>query len=252
MKRTAQNFTISGLSTPSYNPGGSSGGSSSGGGSSSSNRRPSSGTPKPSTKPSAPAQTPATSTEPKTTAERFSDISAQQWFYPDVDWAFKNNLMLGVTDSAYHPYDKISSITGVVVLSRMEKVDLSQQPLAEGIPDGQWYTPAASWAKSIGILPEGPFQGSAAMSRGEMAVMLLKYLKHLDVDCTLLGGPVTFTDASMMTQEQNDAFQVLYQFGIFKGVGNQTMDVSGSTTRAQFAALLHRLSVFAEAQQKDA
>ncbi len=252
MKRTAQNFTISGLSTPSYNPGGSSGGSSSGGGSSSSNRRPSSGTPKPSTKPSAPTQTPATSTEPKTTAERFSDISAQQWFYPDVDWAFKNNLMLGVTDSAYHPYDKISSITGVVVLSRMEKVDLSQQPLAEGIPDGQWYTPAASWAKSIGILPEGPFQGSAAMSRGEMAVMLLKYLKHLDVDCTLLGGPVTFTDASMMTQEQNDAFQVLYQFGIFKGVGNQTMDVSGSTTRAQFAALLHRLSVFAEAQQKDA
>ena len=160
--------------------------------------------------------------------------------------------MLGVTDSAYHPYDKISSITGVVVLSRMEKVDLSQQPLAEGIPDGQWYTPAASWAKSIGILPEGPFQGSAAMSRGEMAVMLLKYLKHLDVDCTLLGGPVTFTDASLMTQEQNDAFQVLYQFGIFKGVGNQTMDVSGSTTRAQFAALLHRLSVFAEAQQKDA
>lgn len=252
MKRTAQNFTISGLSTPSYNPGSSSGGSSSGGGSSSSNRRPSSGTPKPSTKPSTPAQTPATSTEPKTTAERFSDISAQQWFYPDVDWAFKNNLMLGVTDSAYHPYDKISSITGVVVLSRMEKVDLSQQPLAEGIPDGQWYTPAASWAKSIGILPEGPFQGSAAMSRGEMAVMLLKYLKHLDVDCTLLGGPVTFTDASMMTQEQNDAFQVLYQFGIFKGVGNQTMDVSGSTTRAQFAALLHRLSVFAEAQQKDA
>ena len=252
MKRTAQNFTISGLSTPSYNPGGSSGGSSSGGGSSSSNRRPSSGTPKPSTKPSTPTQTPATSTEPKTTAERFSDISAQQWFYPDVDWAFKNNLMLGVTDSAYHPYDKISSITGVVVLSRMEKVDLSQQPLAEGIPDGQWYTPAESWAKSIGILPEGPFQGSAAMSRGEMAVMLLKYLKHLDVDCTLLGGPVTFTDASMMTQEQNDAFQVLYQFGIFKGVGNQTMDVSGSTTRAQFAALLHRLSVFAEAQQKDA
>ena len=253
MKRTAQNFTISGLSTPSYNPGGNgNGGSSGGGGGSSSGRRPSSGTPKPSTKPSTPTQTPSTPTEPKTTAERFNDISAQQWFYPDVDWAFKNNLMLGVTDSAYHPYDKISSITGVVVISRMEKVDLSQQPLAEGIPDGQWYTPAASWAKSIGILPEGPFQGGAALSRGEMAVMLLKYLKHLDVDCTLLGSPVAFTDASLMTQEQNDAFQVLYQFGIFKGVGNQTMDVSGFTTRAQFAALLHRLSVFAEAQQKDA
>lgn len=31
---------------------------------------------------------------------------------------------------------------------------------------------------------------------------------------------MAFADASLMTQEENDAFQVLYQFGIFKGVGN--------------------------------
>lgn len=255
MKRTAQNFTISGLSTPSG--GGSSGGGSSSGGSSSggssSGRRPSSSTPKPATKPAeTPAQTPTTPTAPVTTAEKFKDISAQQWFYADVDWAFKNNLMVGVTDSSYHPYDKISFVTGVVVLSRLDKVDLDQQTPAEGIPAGQWYTAAASWAKANDLLPENGFQGSSAMSRGEMAVMLLKYLKYMKVDCSLLGSPVEFTDAALMTQEQNDAFQVLYQFGIFKGVGNQTMDVSGSTTRAQFAALLHRLSVFAEAQQKNA
>lgn len=255
MKRTAQNFTISGLSTPSG--GGSSGGGSSSGGSSSggssSGRRPSSSTPKPATKPAeTPAQTPTTPTAPATTAEKFKDISAQQWFYADVDWAFKNNLMVGVTDSSYHPYDKISFVTGVVVLSRLDKVDLDQQTPAEGIPAGQWYTAAASWAKANDLLPENGFQGSSAMSRGEMAVMLLKYLKYMKVDCSLLGSPVEFTDAALMTQEQNDAFQVLYQFGIFKGVGNQTMDVSGSTTRAQFAALLHRLSVFAEAQQKNA
>lgn len=250
MKRTAQNFTISGLSTPSGG-GSSSGGSSSGG--SSSGRRPSSSTPKPATKPAeTPAQTPTTPTAPATTAEKFKDISAQQWFYADVDWAFKNNLMVGVTDSSYHPYDKISFVTGVVVLSRLDKVDLDQQTPAEGIPAGQWYTAAASWAKANDLLPENGFQGSSAMSRGEMAVMLLKYLKYMKVDCSLLGSPVEFTDAALMTQEQNDAFQVLYQFGIFKGVGNQTMDVSGSTTRAQFAALLHRLSVFAEAQQKNA
>ena len=52
----------------------------------------------------------------------------------------------------------------------------------------------------------------------------------------------------VMTQEENDAFQVLYQFGIFKGVGNYYMDPQGSTTRAQLAVLLHRLSVFVENQ----
>ena len=59
---------------------------------------------------------------------------------------------------------------------------------------------------------------------------------------------MAFADASLMTQEENDAFQVLYQFGIFKGVGNYYMDPQGSTTRAQLAVLLHRLSVFVENQ----
>ena len=77
-----------------------------------------------------------------------------------------------------------------------------------------------------------------------MAVMLLKYLKHLGIDCTLPSRPVEFRDGAQMTEEENAAFQVLYQFGIFKGIGNYTMDVTGSTTRAQFAVLLHRLSVF--------
>ena len=102
---------------------------------------------------------------------------------------------------------------------------------------------------SNGLLPQGAeiaFQ--APMARGAFAVMLVKYLQTLGVDCTLPAEPIAFTDAQDMTQEENDAFQVLYQFGIFKGIGNYTMDSDGITTRAQLAVLLHRLSVFVENQ----
>ena len=201
-----------------------------------------------------PIKSPVTQPEtPKTTANIFRDINAWDWFYHDVDWAYQNKLMIGVTEDLYKPYNPISPAMVVTVLSRMDKVDLSQyadSSYAE-IAVGQWYTAAAAWAKETGLLPEeGSFVGQSLMTRGQMAVMLVKYLKHIGIDCTLTSEPVTFTDAALMTQEENDAFQVLYQFGIFKGVGNYTMDVAGSITRAQLAVLLHRLSVFVENAKK--
>ena len=246
MHRTAQNFTISGLSGGGSSSGGSSGGGSSsggssGGGSSSGSRKPS--TSKPTVKPGKkPAETPAV----KTVADVMRDIEATQWFFPDVDWAYQKGLMIGVNSNTYAPYGTISSATVTVVLSRLNGADLSRwaNETAEGVTPGQWYSAAASWARECGLLPEGPFTVTPAMSRGQMAVMLVRYLKYLGFDCALPAKPVAFTDAALMTEEENAAFQVLYQYGIFKGIGNYTMDVSGPTTRAQFAVLLHRLSVF--------
>ncbi len=198
--------------------------------------------PSTSTKPS----TPDTSNKPKTTADIFRDISAQAWYYSDVDWAYQSKLMIGVSSDLYEPYGLISPATVVTVLARMDQVDLTRYA---GISDpeiaqGYWYTNAAIWAKETGILPAGEFSAMPPIARAKLAVMLVKYLRSKGVDCTLPAAPVAFADADQMTEEENAAFQVLYQFGIFKGIGEYRMDPQGSTTRAQLAALLHRLSVF--------
>ncbi len=227
VKRAAQNFTV-------YT-GSSSGSSGSGGGNS-----------KPSI--NAPATTPGTASG-QTTADIFVDVSASDWYYPDVDWVYQRKLMVGVTSDRFAPYGYTSPAIMVTVLARMGQVDLA--PYGElsypEIPAGQWYTAAGNWAMSNDLLPrraEIAFQ--EPMARGAFAVMLVKYLQTLKVDCTLPAEPIAFTDAQDMTQAENDAFQVLYQFGIFKGIGNYTMDATGITTRAQLAVLLHRLSVFVE------
>lgn len=237
MHSTAQNFTLSGIA------GGSTGGSAGGSSGSSGGSGSSSTGKKPETQ--KPAPKPVPDTKP-TVADVMRDIDPGQWFFPDVDWAYQKGLMVGVTGSTYQPYGSISPATVVVVLARLNGTDLSPwaEKAAEGVKPGEWYSAAASWARESGLLPEGPFEAAAPMSRGQMAVMLLKYLKHLGIDCTLPAKPVEFRDAVLMTGEENGAFQALYQFGIFKGVGNATMDVAGFTTRAQFAVLLHRLSVF--------
>ena len=167
-----------------------------------------------------------------------------------MDWAYQQKLMIGVTEQIYAPYGAISSATVVTVLARMDKVNLDDYAAVSypQIDAGQWYTNAANWAMESGLLPDEHFTGQPPIARAKFAVMLVKYLQHSGIDCTLPEEPVAFADASLMTQEENDAFQVLYQFGIFKGVGNYYMDPLGSTTRAQLAVLLHRLSVFVENQ----
>lgn len=230
LRRTAQNFTITTGGSSSSGGSGSSGGSSSSGDSGD-------------TRPAAPKD-PTPAETPKTAADIFTDIRADQWFYPDVNWGYQSGLMMGMTDTLYQPYGKITPATAVVVLARMDQADLSpwHSKTAEGIPAGQWYSPAASWAKSNGILGTESFDAQAPIRRGQMAIMLLRYLQYRGVDCALPYERIPFTDAALMTQEENDAFQVLYQFGIFKGIGNYTMDVNGTTTRAQFAALIHRMN----------
>ena len=230
VKVTAQTYTVT------IRGGGSSGG----------------GSTKPSVKPQTPDKTKPETAQPGSAAATFRDVSSGNWFFADVEWAYQNRLMIGVTKDLYKPYNPISPAMVVTVLSRMDKVDLSQyaDTSYEEIAGGQWYTAAAAWAKEAGLLPEGPFVAQPPMGRGQMAVMLVKYLKHAGIDCTLVGEPVVFTDADLMTPEENEAFQVLYQFGIFKGIGNYTMDVAGATTRAQLAVLIHRLSVFVESHKK--
>jgi len=223
LKRVAQNYTLSVRTTS----GGGGGG------------QPS----KPSKKPVQQVQTPQPSSLP------FTDVSPSDWFYKDLEWAYQEGLMVGVSDAVFAPRQPVSQAAIVTVLARLARVDLSQFAGVEeeGIIPGQSFTAAAVWARRSGILREDQtFTGRETAAREEMAVMLSKYLQSMGKNVETPVQPVQFADADAMSQEGNDAFQVLYQSGIFKGTGGLRMEPESSTTRAQFVALLHRLSVFAQ------
>lgn len=259
LKETSQNFVISlsasNPSDPSYPPNPSpsnSGTTQPGSGSSGSN------TQKPSTSDSSntPDNTTDTdlgsSTTPEAPAIPFIDVLSANWFYDDVKWAYDAGLVVGVTTTTFVPEEPISQATVVTLLARMAKVDLTQFDgiTSQDIEPGQWYTNAAIWAKQSGLLPDySTFMGTGPFSRSQMAVMLVKYLRSLGFDTGAPEDSFVFADADLMSADENNAFQVLYRYGIFKGVGNMYMDPAGVTTRAQFAALIHRISVFVQAQE---
>lgn len=228
MKRTAQNYTLTSLGNQSS--GGGSGGGSDGGSSSTSQ------------KPAKPANPTTPATKPT-----FEDVPMNHTFYDDVEWAYDNELMQGITTRRFAPRNAITQATVVTVLARIANVDLSRYENDGSyptIPTGAWYTNAAVWATQAGLLPNNTsFNSEGPISRADMAIMLVKYLESLGVDVSVPEAPVMFADADQMSQEANDAFQVLRHYGIFRGFGNNVMGPNETTSRAQFAALIHRMSV---------
>lgn len=185
-----------------------------------------------------------TPTGPNKPVMPFTDVSEQYWYYNDVKWAFENEIMIGTSTTRFDPNTPIGQSTVVTVLARMAKVDLTRFSAEgyENITSGQWYSSAAVWATQAGLLPNDTvFVESGSISRGNMAIMLTKYLKSVGIDTSLPSSLAEFADTDLMTQDEFDAFQVLYHYGIFLGTGGMRMNPTGITSRCEFSALMHRV-----------
>lgn len=244
MRKASQNFTVTRAAGSS---GGESGGGESGGGGNSSGSsgsggstsgggsgavRPGIGKPQP-VQPAAPD-----SDIP------FTDVLPRHWFFQDVKWAYDKKYMTGVSPTGFSPNTAVTQAMIVTVLGRMAEIDAGRFTGGShpGIQGGTWYTGYAVWARQSGLLPAaGSFNGGNPLTRSDMAVMLVKYLRGRGVDPAPPAQPVSFADEAQMTEEGRQAFQILYASNIFKGVGGGRMDPAGSTTRAQFCVLIRRI-----------
>lgn len=254
MRKASQNFTITrssdGGNTGNTGDTGGTGSGSGGTGGTTSSSKPSNSSSKPSNSstPSKPSQRPA-QTKPAAkpaapdTGMPFTDVLSSNWFFSDVKWAVDNQYMNGVSATEFSPNTAVTQAMIVTILGRMAKIDTQQFSLSSypDIQGGKWYTEFAVWARQSGLL-SADFAGEAPINRNDMAVMLVKYLRIVGKSPASPDRPAAFADAEQMTREGRDAFQILYANNIFKGVGGGRMDPAGSTTRAQFCALIRRLA----------
>ena len=152
--------------------------------------------------------------------------------------------MQGNGDGTFEPNNPTSPAALVTVLARLSGADLTiyANESYTDIMENKWYSDYAKWAKGNGLLGEIAFEADSTISRSNIAQILLKYLQALGVELPQVEQPQQFADAEQMTAEENANFQILYALGIFQGNGDNSMNSQGATTRAELAALLHRVS----------
>ena len=189
----------------------------------------------------------------------FTDIGGPDWFFADAKWAYnyKGGLMRGVTEAQWQPDSAVTSLTPIITLARLtDDLNLAEyegaveEAAALGLEDDNQFATAVIWASRNGLIPKEPFVRDT-IARGDLALILSKYLEYQGVTVALPEEPVVFADmdkiAEMSASRGEDietAFRKLQAAGIFQGDSAGNMIPGGYTKRSHLAALLHRLSNF--------
>ena len=179
-------------------------------------------------------------------ASGFIDVTKADWFYDDVQWAYANEIMVGYNNAQFAPNDAITGGMVVAVLARLADVDVSEYEATqfEDVYEGQWYTPYAKWAKAVGLVEGIPFNPPAEITREWMGIVLDRYLDYVEAEYDITEEIVEFADSDLISDEAMEAMQTLFKLEIFRGKGNNVIDPVSNTTRAEFAALIHRVETF--------
>jgi len=178
--------------------------------------------------------------------ELFDDVKISDWYYSEVEWAYDNNLMQGTNESSFEPDAIVTQGMIVTVLARLAGIDVNAYNGAvfADVPENEWYTPYAKWAKTEKIADHIVFAPNAALAREDMCVIIKKFLDYADVTYTVSEENIVFEDNDLIAEEAKASIQELYNIGIITGRIGNIIAPDEFITRAELATFLHRTDTF--------
>lgn len=158
----------------------------------------------------------------------FTDVSANNWFYDGVKYAYENGLMNGTSSSAFSPNANTTRGVIVTILARVEGVNTNGTP---------WYAAGQKWAMDNGISDGTNMPG--VITREQLATILYRYAKQKGYNVSKSAALTGFSDADKVSGYAAEAMQWAVAEGLLQG-SNGKLDPQGSATRAQVATILMR------------
>ncbi|MBO4787561.1 MAG: S-layer homology domain-containing protein [Lachnospiraceae bacterium] len=175
----------------------------------------------------------------------FDDLDKTSWYHDGVHWALANEIMNGYGGGKFGPNDTTSRAMIVTMLHRFEDEPTVDYDMDfTDVEDGKWYTEAIRWAAANGIVNgygDGRFGPNDELTREQLATILYRYAKLKGQGFTgTWAFPLTFDDASVVSDWAYEAMCWMTMNGVINGVGDNKLSPKGSATRAQVATMLMR------------
>ncbi|MEN1761616.1 S-layer homology domain-containing protein [Anoxynatronum sibiricum] len=198
-------------------------------------------TPKPPVEGELPQQTTG---ESSSAASVFTDTE-NHWAKSDIDFVTKRGLFSGTGDGKFSPDMLMTRGMFVTVLGKLAKVDAANLTSSsfKDVKSDAYYLPYIQWANTAGIVKgvsSDEFAPDMPISREQMAVMLLKYIKAMNIDIAKLREEKLFDDEDEMSTWAKEAVKEIQMMGILSGKPDNTFDPKGSATRAEVSSMLRR------------
>ena len=183
---------------------------------------------------------------------QFTDVPATHWAYENVMRAVEKGWFSGYPDHTFHPNDGITRAEALAVFVKFLGIELKEvtTPTFYDVDVNKWYTPYIEAGKDL--LPVNanfdgntPFRPDMPVTREDTMYALVIGLKY--------ASEVKFVDESVlnMFKDQNSISTNMRPYiawavkkELVAGNADGTIGAQDPLTRAQFATLLYRASMF--------
>jgi hypothetical protein len=177
----------------------------------------------------------------------FDDVRESAWYYGDVEYVNNQGLMTGTSVSPMLFSPDIPLTRGVIVTvlyrhSGNPSVSGLANPFSDVAAD-KYYASAVKWAAANGVAVgwNGKFRPNDNVTRQDLAVILTRYADLAGIELPKTREYADFADGGAIADYARDAAKRCYSAAIIGGKQGNLFDPKGNATRADAAAMLHRL-----------
>lgn len=180
----------------------------------------------------------------KQDAPAFIDI-ANHWAKNDIEFVAARGLLSGTGNNQFSPNNSMTRGMFVTALGRLAGVDTNSYKTGKftDVKADAYYASYVNWTAEKGIISgttATTFAPDSAVTRQEMAVIMANYAKALGYTVPKTREAVTFADSTNIASWAKDAAKAMQMAGVINGKDGNRFDPTGTATRAEVAAVLHR------------
>jgi len=188
--------------------------------------------------------------EVKVNAVSYTD-TASHWAKADISFVTSRGLISGATSTTFAPDTAITRADFITALGKLAgsagtaRPDGYKQSSFTDVSDSSAAMPYIEWAAANEIVSGtggGKFSPDAAITREQMALMMVNYAKATSQTLYVTRQAVTFADDAKISSWAKDAVKAVQQAGIITGKTSNLFDPQGSATRAEASAILRRFA----------
>lgn len=179
----------------------------------------------------------------------FADVISDYWAEDHINFVSQKGWMQGTSSTTFAPKSPLTRAEGAVILVRaLGKVDINPKSYEFDDTKNHWARKEIEIARELGYLQgvgKGRFSPQSPLTREQLATILDNIFAY-EIKEPIDESP--FIDISPKDWSF-DAVVAIYQQGHLEGVGNGRFGKKNTSTRAEMAALMQRMSADIENKQ---
>jgi len=174
----------------------------------------------------------------------FTDVPVGAWFFPAIDFVFKNQLFAGTTSTTFSPGTAMSRGMFVTVLHRLDgRPEAGPGGVFLDVADPSiYYFDAVTWANANGIVrgyEDGSFQPARPVTRQEMAAIMHRYATFKDRNTSTTSTVFdSFPDRGQVSEFAVGAMRWATSMEIIRGSSDGRLLPLNTATRAEVAQII--------------